>query len=181
MGNSCPLTSTGKVEFSTNSQNGNSTLTLTSIHGASHFRSSPSAQLLGGPSSVCASGKGLFEPPGSGGLTVLIGHRMRTLTGGVQPQRCWRREGFVARVGFTGYSLGSGSRYQWTWKDPRQTALTLTLSARQYAWLNKAIAEHAAAQKMLAQMRQISHRILMDYVLGPRRRKHLSLKRLHHS
>jgi len=66
---------------------------------------------------------------------------------------------------------GSGSRYQWTWKDPRQKTLSLTLSAQQFVWLRKAIGQARAVDKTLEQMRQISHRVLLQHVPGPRRRK----------
>ncbi len=72
-----------------------------------------------------------------------------------------------------------GSRYQWTWKDPKQKTLSLTLSAKQYAWLKKAIAQHRAVEKILAQMRRITYQVLIKHVPGPQRRKLLTLKTLH--
>ena len=68
---------------------------------------------------------------------------------------------------------GGGSRYQWTWKDPEQKTVSLTLSAQQFAWLRKALARSRKVEKTLAQMRQISRRVLLQHIPGPHRRKRL--------
>ena len=73
---------------------------------------------------------------------------------------------------------GSGSRYQWTWKDSQQKTASLTLSAQQFTWLNKAIREARSVEKTLEKMRQISQRVLLQHVPGPRRRKQLKIRRL---
>ena len=73
---------------------------------------------------------------------------------------------------------GSGSRYQWTWKDPDQKTVSLTLSAEQFAWLKRAIRQSRSVEKTLAQMRQISRRVLLEHIPGPRRRKRLPPRRL---
>jgi hypothetical protein len=87
--------------------------------------------------------------------------------------------GFVSQgCVFERKQRGSGSRYQWTWKDPKQKTRSLTLSAQQYAWLKKAIAQQRAVEKTLAQMRRISYQILLEHLPGPRRRKYLTLRSL---
>ena len=73
---------------------------------------------------------------------------------------------------------GSGSRYQWTWKNAQQKTMSLTLSEDQFTWLKAAIARHRQAEKILRQMRKISHRVLLKNVAGPLRRKPLSMKQL---
>jgi hypothetical protein len=99
--------------------------------------------------------------------------RLRRLARGLS------RTGFVSQgCVFERKQRGSGSRYQWTWKDPRQKTLSLTLSAQQYAWLKKAIAQQRAVEKILQQMRRVSYQILLEHLPGPQRRKRLSLKSL---
>jgi len=90
------------------------------------------------------------------------------------------RTGFLSQGSvFARKKRGSGSRYQWTWKDPKQKTVSLTLSAEQFAWLKSAIAQSRAVERTLNQMRQISYRVLIEHVPGPRRRKRLSIKTLH--
>jgi hypothetical protein len=87
------------------------------------------------------------------------------------------RTGFVSQgTVFERRQKGSGSRYQWTWKDPQQKTASLTLSRQQFDWLKRAIAQARAVEKTLAQMRQISRRVLLEHVPGPRRRKRVALK-----
>jgi hypothetical protein len=76
-------------------------------------------------------------------------------------------------------TTGTGSRYQWTWKDGKQKTASLTLSAQQFIWLKKAIAQSRAVESTLRKMRAISHQILIEHLPGPRRRKKLSIKTLH--
>ena len=46
------------------------------------------------------------------------------------------RTGFISQGSvFARKKGGSGSRYQWSWKDPRQKTRSLTLSREQFAWL----------------------------------------------
>jgi hypothetical protein len=66
---------------------------------------------------------------------------------------------------------GGGSRYQWTWKDPKQKTLSLTLSQQQFVWLRKAIGRDRTVEKKLQQMRRISRQVLTQHIPGPRRRK----------
>jgi hypothetical protein len=87
--------------------------------------------------------------------------------------------GFISRgCVFERKSAGSGSRYQWTWKNSHQKTLSLTLSSEQYQWLKEAIARQNKLEKTLKKMRRISHLILLGYVPGPIRRKRLSIRTL---
>ncbi len=86
--------------------------------------------------------------------------------------RSLTRTGFITQGSvFERKKPGSGSRYQWTWKDSKQKTVSLTLSAEQFAWLKKAVAQSRAVEKTLAQMRRISRQVLIHHVPGPRRRK----------
>ena len=73
---------------------------------------------------------------------------------------------------------GGGSRYQWTWKNPKQKTVSVTLSAQQFAWLQKAIAQARALESTLERMRRISQKVVLKHVPGPSRRKALSVKTL---
>lgn len=104
---------------------------------------------------------------------VALKGRLRRLARGLS------RTGFLSQgCVFERKQRGSGSRYQWTWKDPKQKTLSLTLSAQQYAWLRKAIAQQRAVEKTLEQMRRISRQVLLEHVPGPRRRKRITLNSL---
>ena len=70
----------------------------------------------------------------------------------------------------------SGSRYQWTWKDPNQKTRSVTLSQEQYHWLKQALANHRQVEETLKKMRQISQCILLTSIPGTRRRKPLNAK-----
>lgn len=92
----------------------------------------------------------------------------------------------LARIGFISQGSvfarkegASGSRYQWSWKDPRQKTVSLTLSPEQFAWMKAAIARQRKVEKILQEMRRVSHRILLEHTPGPNRRKSLPLKQLH--
>ena len=65
----------------------------------------------------------------------------------------------------------AGSKYLWTWKNAQQKTQSLSLSTEQYQWLKKAIANHRKAERILAEMRQISRSALLKTVPGPKRRK----------
>jgi hypothetical protein len=87
--------------------------------------------------------------------------------------------GFVSQGSVFARARGApGSRYQWTWKDPRQKTASLTLSAKQFAWLRKAIANQRKADRILEKMRRLSRRIVMEHLPEPPRRKPLSIKPL---
>jgi hypothetical protein len=91
--------------------------------------------------------------------------------------RSLARTGFISRGSIFERKAGTaGSRYQWSWKDPRQKTLSLSLSPTQYQWLKEAIARQQTLEKTLRKMRLISYRILLDHVTGPPRRKQLSIK-----
>jgi hypothetical protein len=88
--------------------------------------------------------------------------------------------GFLSQGSVFARAQGAaGSRYQWTWKDSRQKTTSLTLSAEQFAWLRKAIANQRQVNRILEKMRRLSKRIVMDHLPAPPRRKSLSIKPLH--
>jgi len=88
--------------------------------------------------------------------------------------------GFVSQGSVFARAEGApGSRYQWTWKDSRQKTTSSTLSAEQFAWLRKAIANQRRVNRILEKMRRLSSRIVMDHLPAPPRRKSLSIKPLH--
>ena len=89
------------------------------------------------------------------------------------------RIGFISQGSVFARKKGTpGSRYQWSWKDPRQKTMSLTLSPEQFAWLKAAIGRQRKVEKILQKMRRVSHCILLEYTPGPNRRKSLSLKQL---
>jgi hypothetical protein len=89
------------------------------------------------------------------------------------------RTGFISQGSvFERRKSGSGSRYQWTWKDPHQKTVSLTLSAQQFIWLQKAIARSRAVEATLEKMRQLSRRVVLEYLPGPKRRKSPKIKSL---
>jgi hypothetical protein len=88
--------------------------------------------------------------------------------------------GFVSQGSVFARKKGaSGSRYQWSWKDPQQKTKSLTLSAEQYAWLKAAIARQRKAEKILQKMHRVSFHILIKQMPNPNRRKPLAIKQLH--
>ena len=88
--------------------------------------------------------------------------------------------GFVSQGSVFARAPGAqGSRYQWTWKDSRQKTTSLTLSADQFAWLRKAIANQRQVDRILEKMRRLSRRIVVEHLPAPPRRKSLSIKPLH--
>jgi hypothetical protein len=89
------------------------------------------------------------------------------------------RIGFISQGSVFARPQGtSGSRYQWSWKDPRQKTRSLTLSREQFAWLQAAIGRERQVEKILQKMRRVSHRILLKHTPEPSRRKPLSIKTL---
>jgi hypothetical protein len=64
-----------------------------------------------------------------------------------------------------------GSKYLWSWKNANQKTESLSLSAEQYQWIKKAIANHRKAERILADLRQISRSVLLKTIPGPKRRK----------
>jgi hypothetical protein len=92
--------------------------------------------------------------------------------------RSLARTGFISRGSVFARERGAGSRYQWSWKNPQQKTLSVTLSLEQYHWLKQAIAREKALEKTLRKMRQLSQRVLLDHIPGPTRRKLLSTKAL---
>src|SRR3989442_458500 len=96
-----------------------------------------------------------------------------------------RIQGRLAEIGWM--TLGSllernrpgqgGPRYQWSRRVGRKT-VTVALSAEQFQWLKKAIANQRAAWKLLARMQQLTLRYMWKNIPGTRRRKSLSTKTL---
>jgi hypothetical protein len=89
------------------------------------------------------------------------------------------RIGFISQGSVFARKKGaSGSRYQWSWKDPRQKTRSLTLSAEQFAWLQAALARQRRVEKILKKMRRVTYRMLLEHTPEPSRRKPLSIKTL---
>jgi len=92
-----------------------------------------------------------------------------------------RLQGRLAEIGWI--ALGSllersrpgqgGPRYQWSRRVGGKT-VTVALSAEQFQWLKKAIANQRLAGKLLARMQQLTLRYMWKNVPSTRRRKPLS-------
>lgn len=70
-----------------------------------------------------------------------------------------------------------GPRYQWSRRVGKKT-VTLALSAEQFAWLKKAIANQRQVWDTLTQMQQLTAQFALDNLPNPHRRKRLSKKKL---
>lgn len=70
-----------------------------------------------------------------------------------------------------------GPRYQWSRRVGAKT-LTVALSAEQFAWLRKAIANQRQVWDTLKQMQQLSARYALQNLPNPPRRKRLTKRRL---
>jgi hypothetical protein len=87
----------------------------------------------------------------------------------------WQRMGWVALGSVLERKLPGqgGPRYQWS-RRVRGKTVTVALSAEQFAWLKRAIANQRQAESLLRQM----HRLTLDYMWkhlpSPSRRKRLS-------
>jgi hypothetical protein len=89
------------------------------------------------------------------------------------------RIGFISQGSAYARKKGaSGSPYQWSWKDPQQKTISLTLSPEQFAWIRAAIGRQRQVEKILQQMHRLSRRILLEHTPGPRRRKSMSINAL---
>ena len=92
-----------------------------------------------------------------------------------------RYEKKLAQLSRAGYlSAGSlyarpkgkpGSKYLWSWKNPKQKTESLSLSKEQYLWLKKAIANQRKAEKILSQLHDISRQILTQTLPSVSKRK----------
>lgn len=93
-----------------------------------------------------------------------------------------------ARLGQVGWiALGSvlerklpgqgGPRYQWSRRVEGKT-VTVALSAQQFAWLRRAIANQRKVEAMLARMHQLTLVHMWKHVPSTSRRKRLSKKTL---
>jgi hypothetical protein len=67
--------------------------------------------------------------------------------------------GYVIQGSVFERKAGSGSRYQWTWKNKSQKTESLTLTQEQYRWLRQAAANERTLKRTLKKMRQISEQI----------------------
>ncbi len=72
---------------------------------------------------------------------------------------------------------GGGPRYQWSRRVGTKT-VTVALSAAQFAWLKKAIANQRQVWATLLQMQQLTAAYALENLPNPPRRKHLSKKKL---
>lgn len=70
-----------------------------------------------------------------------------------------------------------GPRYQWSRRVGRKT-ITVALSAEQFHWLQKAIANQRRAWNLLAQMQKLTLQYMWKNLPETRRRKPLSKKTL---
>jgi hypothetical protein len=92
-----------------------------------------------------------------------------------------------AQLGQTGWiALGTliersrpgqgGPRYQWSRRAGGKT-VTLALSAEQFAWMKKAVANQRAVWEILLRMQQLTTEHMLQNLPNPPRRKPLSKKR----
>lgn len=70
-----------------------------------------------------------------------------------------------------------GPRYQWSRRVGRKT-VTVALSAEQFQWLGKAIANQRAVWEIVADMQRLTMAHMWQNLSGPPRRKRLSKKTL---
>jgi hypothetical protein len=70
-----------------------------------------------------------------------------------------------------------GPRYQWSRRVGAKT-VTVALSAEQFAWLKKAIANQRKVWDALMQMQQLTAEYALENLPNPPRRKRLSKKKL---
>jgi hypothetical protein len=70
-----------------------------------------------------------------------------------------------------------GPRYQWSRRVGKKT-VTVALSAEQFAWLKKAIANQRQVWDTLTQMQQLTAQFALENLPNPPRRKRLSKKML---
>ena len=92
------------------------------------------------------------------------------------------------RLGQTGWiALGSllernqpgqgGPRYQWSRRVGAKT-VTVALSAEQFAWLQRAVANQRAVWNDLLRMQHLTVEYMLQHLPHPPRRKRLTKKRL---
>ncbi|MBM4086033.1 MAG: hypothetical protein FJ272_14710 [Planctomycetes bacterium] len=84
--------------------------------------------------------------------------------------------GYLSRGSVVARPAGRpGSRYQWTTKVRART-VSLTLSAAQYQWLRRAVANQRAVERVLRQMYRTSRQIMRLKWPDAHRRKSLNRK-----
>jgi hypothetical protein len=92
-----------------------------------------------------------------------------------------------AKLGQTGWiALGTliergrpgqgGPRYQWSRRAGGKT-ITVALSAKQFAWMKKAVANQRHVWAILLRMQQMTAEFMLKNLPNPPRRKRLSKKR----
>jgi hypothetical protein len=96
-------------------------------------------------------------------------------------------EGLRAQLGQIGWiALGTlierslpgqgGPRYQWSRRAGGKT-VTIALSAEQFAWMQKAVANQRQVWQILLRMQQLTAEHMLQHLPNPPRRKRLSKKR----
>ena len=89
-------------------------------------------------------------------------------------QTGWVALGSVLERGLPGQG---GPRYQWSRRVEGKT-VTVALSAEQFAWLKRAIANQREVEALLSQMHQLSLDYMWKHLPNPPRRKRLSKRTL---
>lgn len=85
----------------------------------------------------------------------------------------WLALGTVIERGLPGQG---GPRYQWSRRAGGKT-VTVALSAEQFAWMKKAIANQREVWEILLRMQQLTAEYMLEHLPNPPRRKRLSKKR----
>lgn len=85
----------------------------------------------------------------------------------------WLALGTLIERGLPGQG---GPRYQWSRRAKGKT-VTVALSAEQFAWMKKAVANQREVWEILLRMQQLSAEFMLQNLPGPLRRKRLSKKR----
>lgn len=85
----------------------------------------------------------------------------------------WLALGTLIERGLPGQG---GPRYQWSRRAGGKT-VTVALSAEQFAWMTKAVANQREVWEILLRMQQLSAEYMLQNLPNPPRRKRLSKKR----
>ena len=95
--------------------------------------------------------------------------RLRTQLG----QTGWIALGTLIERGLPGQG---GPRYQWSRRAGGKT-VTVALSAQQFGWMKKAVANQRTVWEILLRMQQLTAEYMLENLPNPPRRKRLSKKR----
>lgn len=95
--------------------------------------------------------------------------RLRARLGQIQ----WIALGTLLERGLPGQG---GPRYQWSRRAGGKT-VTVALSAEQFAWMKKAVANQRKVWEILLRMQQLTAEHMLHHLPNPPRRKRLSKKR----